>query len=583
MFYLLSLVAYVKWRLPGHQSTAAQSNNLFRVRSVALYMTSLVSAVLAMKTKQIAFTLPVMIVLYEFLFFSGKVKNRILYLLPVLFTLPIIPLTLLDLEQPIGDVIGDVGEASRDLTQMSRLDYLFTQFRVLVTYLRLIILPINQNLDYDYPVFTTFFNIEVFLSFLLLMTVLCSGMYLLYRSRRSSPHLRITAFGTFWFFITLSVESSFIPIKEIIFEYRVYLPSAGVFMAASILTFTSVERLGGRWRAAGKAAFIILCLIVMVLAGATYARNNVWRDELTLWQDVVNKSPNKSRGYNNLCNAYNDKGLFNEAIEVCLEAVNLDPAHYIAHNNLGNAYKSKELNDKAIEQYQIAIKLNSYYPDSYNNLGNVYQSQDFIDMAIKNYQIAIKLKPDVPEVYNNLGNAYQSKGFIDMAIKYYQIAIKLKPDVPEVYNNLGNAYVSQGLIEKAIEQYLTAIKINRYYPSAFYNLGNAYESKGLINNAIEQYLMAIKLNPYYPEPYINLGNTYVSLGLIDKAIEQYLAAIKIKPDYPEAHHNLGVAYKSKGDTDLAIKSFNNALRLKPGWEPPLKELEQISKERQSIR
>jgi hypothetical protein len=35
MLYLLSLTAYIKWRLSGYQSTVFQSNNLFRVRTVS--------------------------------------------------------------------------------------------------------------------------------------------------------------------------------------------------------------------------------------------------------------------------------------------------------------------------------------------------------------------------------------------------------------------------------------------------------------------------------------------------------------------------------------------------------------------
>jgi len=36
-------------------------------------------------------------------------------------------------------------------------EYLITQLRVIVTYLRLLVFPMNQNLDYDYPLFDSFF------------------------------------------------------------------------------------------------------------------------------------------------------------------------------------------------------------------------------------------------------------------------------------------------------------------------------------------------------------------------------------------------------------------------------------------
>jgi hypothetical protein len=142
MFYLLSLTAYIKWRLihqnreprtvwhgAGQNLGKAQSSRNqvsekrhphIHLKSALWYLISLFSAVLAMKTKQIAFTLPIMISLYEVMFFQGKIGRRLLFLLPIVLTMPIIPLTLLDLEKPLGDVIGDVSEVSRDLTQMSR-------------------------------------------------------------------------------------------------------------------------------------------------------------------------------------------------------------------------------------------------------------------------------------------------------------------------------------------------------------------------------------------------------------------------------------------------------------------------------
>ncbi|MBI4839389.1 MAG: hypothetical protein HY806_09700, partial [Nitrospirae bacterium] len=66
LFYLLSLVMYVKFRT--HNTKKKQK--IFSLSSVFWYLTSVLSAVLAMKTKEIAFTLPVIIVLYEFFFFS---------------------------------------------------------------------------------------------------------------------------------------------------------------------------------------------------------------------------------------------------------------------------------------------------------------------------------------------------------------------------------------------------------------------------------------------------------------------------------------------------------------------------------
>ncbi len=109
-----------------------------------------------MKTKEIAFTLPIMILLYEFTFFKSTLKRKLFFLVPVLLTLVIIPLSMLHIDKPLGEVLSDLSEKSRLQTDMSRADYLMTEMRVIVTYIRLILLPINQNLDYDYPIYRSF-------------------------------------------------------------------------------------------------------------------------------------------------------------------------------------------------------------------------------------------------------------------------------------------------------------------------------------------------------------------------------------------------------------------------------------------
>ena len=193
LFYLLSLVMYVKFRMQdaGYRIQDKESKN--RV-SCIVYLVSLISAVLAMKTKEIALTLPIIIVLYEIFFFSKSQIHpsptrltpyalRFLYLTPFLLTLLIIPLSHIEAPQSAGDLFGDISETVRVQTDMSRLNYLFTEFRVIVTYIRLLFLPINQNLDYDYPVYNSFLNPHVFLSFLFLLSIFGLGVYLFYCSK----------------------------------------------------------------------------------------------------------------------------------------------------------------------------------------------------------------------------------------------------------------------------------------------------------------------------------------------------------------------------------------------------------------
>ncbi|MBI5407765.1 MAG: tetratricopeptide repeat protein, partial [Nitrospirae bacterium] len=146
-FCLLSLVLYITWRL--RQDTAKEA---FPFKGILFYFFTLLSLVFAMKTKENAFMLPAIIALYEFFFFKGAVKKRILSLVPILLTMLIIPLSLTGTERPLGEAIGDIAKGHASI---QRTDYLLTQFRVVATYIRLILFPVGQNIDYDYPVYNS--------------------------------------------------------------------------------------------------------------------------------------------------------------------------------------------------------------------------------------------------------------------------------------------------------------------------------------------------------------------------------------------------------------------------------------------
>ena len=84
-FYLSALVSYIHGRL------CSENLKTSHFKSVSYFILSLLSTLFAMKTKENAFTLPIVILLYEFFFFTGRVKTRILRLLPWLLSLVIIP------------------------------------------------------------------------------------------------------------------------------------------------------------------------------------------------------------------------------------------------------------------------------------------------------------------------------------------------------------------------------------------------------------------------------------------------------------------------------------------------------------
>jgi len=469
-FYLLSLVMYINFRLKAEQQcnrTAEQQveKKSYCATALLLYCSSLISAILAMKTKEISFTLPFIIVLYEFCFLTGTPNfKRFLYLLPLLLTLLIIPFSLIGIDKPIGEVIGELREAPQETEEISRWDYLFTQFRVIVTYIRLLFLPVNQNLDYDYPVLHSFLNPNVFLSFLFFLSILAFAFYCFYASRVTRHALRIVAFGILWFFIALSVESSVIPITDVIFEHRVYLPSVGVFVAVITAVFIAANRLRSKGLPIEKILVAAFVFLIIVFAGATYARNMVWQDEITLWSDVVKKSRHKARGFNNLAVAYVNAERIDKAIEIYYKIISMTPDYSGAYYNIGVIYDKKGQIDKALEMYDKAISINPDFAGAYNSRGVAYSKKGLDEKAIGDYSKAITMNPENFAAYYNRAISYIDRKQFDLAIKDLSSAVAINP-------NLTNAYYKRGLVYALTGNMISAISDLRKSCSMGYEKG----------------------------------------------------------------------------------------------------------------
>jgi tetratricopeptide (TPR) repeat protein len=423
LFYLAALVLYVVARLNAEK----QEERGVTWRTRLLLIASVAAAVLAMKSKEIAFTLPLAVALYEWCFFRGAWPRRLLFLFPLLATLLIIPLSILTGTMESGTEIGEQLRAHSDI---GRLDYLTTQFRVLVTYLRLLILPINQNLDYEYPLFTSFLNPQVLASVLLLSVLLALAVYLHYRSRLANdkeqapiavgePILRLISFGIFWFFLTLSVESSIIPIHDLIFEHRLYLPSIGIAMAMAVLVGLASAKTASFF--AGRLPLLLAALVVVSLAVGTWQRNQVWSSNVKIWQDTAQKSPNKVRAWYNFGTYLDDEGKPEEAIQALTRAITLDPQHAEAWHNLGRAYIHSGRSEEAVPLLRNAVRLNPEMLNAIINLAVALIQAGKPEEAIFIFERNLHRFADWPEVRLNLCIAYALTG--DLAAAHRELAV----------------------------------------------------------------------------------------------------------------------------------------------------------------
>jgi tetratricopeptide (TPR) repeat protein len=455
LFYLLSFALYVKgglWKGNGNRQV------------FFYYAGSILCAVLGMLTKEIVFTLPFALVLYEFSFMKTDtwkfdLKDRGIQVTIIILML-FVALFAHNFSFGIFDPIPPLLNQGYDYP-ITAWEYLLTQFSVILTYIRLFVLPVDQNLDYDYPISHSLFEIHTIIGLLSLAGIFVAAIFLFRR-------YRIISFGIFWFFLTLSVESSVIPISQnVIFEHRTYLPSFGFVLVLAGAVFYFL------WERYVRVAMGILVLVILTNTVLTFERNKVWKSEYSLWADGIMKSPNKPRPLNGYGKVLADTGNASEALRYYNKAIEMNPRFYAAYYNRGNAKINLGDYKGAVADYEEALRIKPDLSDGHYNLGNAFAREGKMAEAVAQLKEAVRLKPRSAEYHNNLGYVLALQGKEDEAINHFREAIRLKPDLADAHNNLGNALLHQRRLDEAIDSYREALRLKPDYSIARENIKNA--------------------------------------------------------------------------------------------------------------
>jgi tetratricopeptide (TPR) repeat protein len=137
---------------------------------------------------------------------------------------------------------------------------------------------------------------------------------------------------------------------------------------------------------------VVLIIMILIYGWATYQRNFVWRGDLSLWSDIVKKSPFKARAYNYMGLAYDKAGDLDNAVLQYKKSLSLNPLYADAHNNIGVAYFDMGLVDKAITHFKHAIEINPFHADAHYNLGVAYGDKGAINNAYEEMRKGIELR-----------------------------------------------------------------------------------------------------------------------------------------------------------------------------------------------
>ena len=188
----------------------------------------------------------------------------------------------------------------------------------------------------------------------------------------------------------------------------------------------------------------IAFLLALAIAAAylSYERNLIWQTDITLWQDVIVKSPHKVRPANNLARELVEEGRCHEAIGYLRAAISKDPYYAEPHFNMGLCFVRTGQYAKALSAFNNVIKITDvlikgHYgemPDitmlvaSHGYVANIYTTMGDYQRAIAHYRKALDYSPSNRVLLYNLGITLKKARRYPEAIEVFKKVLKLNPD-----------------------------------------------------------------------------------------------------------------------------------------------------------
>ncbi|MFH1707454.1 MAG: hypothetical protein ABIF71_06015 [Planctomycetota bacterium] len=223
LWFLASFLLYIKGRL-------CLAGGRPRI-GWGLIAAGIVTYGLAMLTKENTIVLPLVVMVYEYLFIHPPDRLDLRKLAAMVLLL--------------GLAVGLMGLVNAhvftflqlyDIRPFTLTERILTEFRVMVHYLQLIVVPLPSllNLDKNFPISTGLLSPPATLLAALFL------LALLVVSRLTFKRDPLIAFGILWFFINNIVESTIVPL-EIVFDHRVYLPSMGIYLVLVVLVLRCIR------------------------------------------------------------------------------------------------------------------------------------------------------------------------------------------------------------------------------------------------------------------------------------------------------------------------------------------------------
>ncbi|MBI4714790.1 MAG: tetratricopeptide repeat protein [Nitrospirae bacterium] len=456
-FFLLAFWGWVKYReaaasppsIPPTPPLPREGGGReSRWRGFVWYAISLSAFLLAMLTKEMAVTFPVILWLYDRFFFQkGSWRTYPAYL----------PFALLAILIGFLARLYFFGAVTKTVVVVDWTIRWIVGVKVFAKYFFQAIVPVGLSIQH--PIIA---KMDSYLVLSLLFTIgLGVSTYLLWK-KGNLPE-KTASFFILWSFIVL-IPMIAAPLVAPYQENRGYLAMAAI---AGLLAL-GLERIGvltSKWSSASKweilPASVLLGAILLAYASEGIARNAVWKDGKFIWSDVLEKYPDSLVAMTNLGGIYQAEGDMEGAARYFTKVLKIAPQHPNALAGMGLIHYKKGNLDEAERLLIQSLQSNPYQNGANLALANLYLERKEDPKAIPPLARVLSITPDDSEALTLLIRTFNRMGKLDRAGEIFAKAIRETPDRPGAHRGMGLVHMARGNWAAAAAEFEIAL---RYMP-----------------------------------------------------------------------------------------------------------------------
>ena len=519
---------------------------------------SILACAMGMASKQVMVAVPLLVPIFDWVLRDTTLKATLKARWPLYLGLA---LTWIVLAWTMGFGSGLTADPTAGLgvTLISPMQYALTQAGVLLYYLRLVVIPYPQALDYGWPVAKDFLDYgpQVAVVFLLLGVT----AWLVFRRH-------VLGLCGAVFFLVLAPTSSIMPIVDTLFEHRMYVPSAAVLALLVGAGEAGRRRLVRTGRLdASSATRLGLGLVVLAASAFAYLtvqRNAQYHDEIEIWRwDTQHKvARHNPRTWNNLSNAAANEGDYALALSAARKALSIEQALPTAQVGVAQALLNLKQLDEALASAAATAKQFPTFPKAHILLGRVHAARSEHAQAEAAFRRALQLDDTEPDAWTGLGNAQAKQDKLREAQRSFEKALDIDLLHVQARKSLGELLIKQQRFTEAIQLLGNTQQLAPNDAEILWRLAWLAGRTGRLRDAMPLADEALRLEPDNAEAHHVKGKILWMMN-DRRSLDHLQQAADLGLSNAELFTDLGVALARAGRTEDAERRLREALTLEP--------------------